>query len=71
MAGEDAGRQAMRQRAGQHDESGVAGMARFEGRVVIVTGAASGIGFEMAAQFLAEGAIVHAGDVDPTGSPAG
>ena len=46
-------------------------MARFEGRVVIVTGAASGIGFEMAAQFLAEGAIVHAGDVDPTGSPDG
>ena len=33
-------------------------MARFEGRVVIVTGAASGIGFEMAAQFLAEGARI-------------
>lgn len=46
-------------------------MARFDQRVVIVTGAASGIGFEIAAQFLAAGAIVHAGDLDPTGCPDG
>jgi NAD(P)-dependent dehydrogenase (short-subunit alcohol dehydrogenase family) len=35
---------------------------RFEGRTVIVTGAASGIGWEAAARFLAEGATVVAGD---------
>jgi NAD(P)-dependent dehydrogenase (short-subunit alcohol dehydrogenase family) len=37
-------------------------MTRFEGRTVIVTGAASGIGWETAVQFLAEGATVVAGD---------
>lgn len=46
-------------------------MGRFDEHVVIVTGAASGIGYEMAAQFLAEGAIVHAADLDPAGSPDG
>ena len=46
-------------------------MARFDERVVIVTGAASGIGYEMASQFLAAGAIVHAGDLDSAGSPDG
>ena len=35
---------------------------RFEGRTVIVTGAASGIGWETATRFLAEGATVVAGD---------
>jgi NAD(P)-dependent dehydrogenase (short-subunit alcohol dehydrogenase family) len=35
---------------------------RFEGRTVIVTGAASGIGREAARQFLAEGATVIGGD---------
>ena len=36
--------------------------ARFEGRTVIVTGAASGIGRETAARLLVEGATVVAGD---------
>ncbi|MDQ1436919.1 MAG: hypothetical protein QOK43_548 [Acidimicrobiaceae bacterium] len=45
--------------------------ARFEGRTAVVTGAASGIGFEMAAQLLAEGALVVAGDLDPAGVPEG
>jgi meso-butanediol dehydrogenase / (S,S)-butanediol dehydrogenase / diacetyl reductase len=35
---------------------------RFEGRTVVVTGAASGIGWETASQFLAEGATVVTGD---------
>ena len=71
MVANEAGRQATHQRAGRHDIDGGCRMTRFEDRVVIVTGAASGIGFEMAAQFLAEGAIVHAGDLDPAGSPDG
>ncbi|WP_436499799.1 SDR family NAD(P)-dependent oxidoreductase [Actinokineospora sp. HUAS TT18] len=37
--------------------------SRFTGRTVFVTGAASGIGFEMARQFHAEGATVFAGDL--------
>jgi len=38
---------------------------------VLVTGAASGIGFEMASQFRAEGARVYAADLTPDGSPDG
>jgi meso-butanediol dehydrogenase / (S,S)-butanediol dehydrogenase / diacetyl reductase len=44
---------------------------RFDGQTVIVTGAASGIGFEMASQFLAEGATVYAADLHPDAVPAG
>jgi NAD(P)-dependent dehydrogenase (short-subunit alcohol dehydrogenase family) len=44
---------------------------RFAGRSVAVTGAASGIGQAMARLFLAEGALVTAGDLDPEGVPAG
>jgi NAD(P)-dependent dehydrogenase (short-subunit alcohol dehydrogenase family) len=44
---------------------------RFEGQTVVVTGAASGIGFEMARGFLAEGATVFAADLDPAGAPEG
>lgn len=43
----------------------------FTGRTILVTGAASGIGFEMARQFLAEGATVYAADLDPEGAPDG
>ncbi len=46
-------------------------MTRFEGKVVLVTGAASGIGQEMARQFLAEGAAVFAADIHPDGVPDG
>ncbi len=38
---------------------------------MLVTGAGSGIGYEMARQFLAEGATVYAADVDPDGAPDG
>lgn len=44
---------------------------RFEGRTVVVTGAASGIGFEMARLFHEEGAVVYASDLDPAGVPPG
>ena len=40
------------------------GEMRFEGRTVIVTGAASGIGSAMARAFVAEGAVLYAGDLD-------
>lgn len=46
-------------------------MGRFEGRTAVVTGAASGIGFEMARLFAEEGAQVIAGDLHPTGTPPG
>jgi len=44
---------------------------RFENKTVFVTGAGSGIGSEMARQFLAEGAVVYAADLDPAGVPPG
>jgi NAD(P)-dependent dehydrogenase (short-subunit alcohol dehydrogenase family) len=44
---------------------------RFDGRTVVITGAASGIGFEMARQFRDEGAIVYGGDLNPEGVPEG
>jgi 2-keto-3-deoxy-L-fuconate dehydrogenase len=44
---------------------------RFEGRTAVVTGGASGIGYEIARQLLEEGARVLAADLDPTGVPAG
>lgn len=46
-------------------------MTRFEGRTVIVTGAASGIGAAMAELFRDEGARVFAADLDPAGIPEG
>jgi NAD(P)-dependent dehydrogenase (short-subunit alcohol dehydrogenase family) len=46
-------------------------MGRFDGRTVLITGAGSGIGFEMARQFAAEGARVYAADVRPEGVPDG
>lgn len=44
--------------------------ARFEGRAVVVTGGASGIGREIARQFAAEGAHVAVADVDLAGAEA-
>lgn len=43
---------------------------RFAGKIVIVTGAGSGIGYEMAARFVSEGAVVFAADVI-AGAPTG
>ena len=40
---------------------------RFSGKVVVVTGAASGIGAESARLFAKEGATVFASDIDPAG----
>jgi NAD(P)-dependent dehydrogenase (short-subunit alcohol dehydrogenase family) len=44
---------------------------RFAGRVVVVTGASSGIGWQMARRFHEEGAEVLATDLDPANVPAG
>jgi len=44
---------------------------RFEGQTVVVTGAGSGIGFEMARKFMLEGAVVFAADMNPDGVPPG
>ena len=44
-------------------------MSRFEGRTVVVTGAASGIGRSMAERFVAEGATVFGGDLRVDGVP--
>lgn len=46
-------------------------MNRFEGRTVVVTGAGSGIGAEMASLFRDEGGHVLAADVDVEGIPVG
>lgn len=46
-------------------------MASFDGRTVVVTGAASGIGLEVTRRFLAAGAFVVAGDLTPEGVPEG
>jgi NAD(P)-dependent dehydrogenase (short-subunit alcohol dehydrogenase family) len=46
-------------------------MNRFEGRSAVVTGAGSGIGFEMARLLLEEGATVVAADLDPSSVPEG
>lgn len=46
-------------------------MKRFEGRTVLITGAGSGIGYEMGRQFLDEGARVFAADLDPSHVPEG
>lgn len=46
-------------------------MGRFEGQGVIVTGAGSGIGHEMARLFVEEGAVVVAGDLNPDTVPDG
>src|SRR5688500_16975701 len=46
-------------------------MASFDGRTVVVTGAASGIGLEVTRRFLAAGASVVAGDLAPEGVPEG
>jgi NAD(P)-dependent dehydrogenase (short-subunit alcohol dehydrogenase family) len=44
---------------------------RFDGQTVVITGAASGIGLEMARQFHGEGATVYAADLRPDGVPDG
>lgn len=43
----------------------------FSGKTVLVTGAASGIGFQMASQFRDRGAAVFAADLNPDGCPEG
>ena len=43
---------------------------RFEGKTVIITGAASGIGAEAVRLFASEGAVVYASDIDDEGGKA-
>lgn len=50
--------------SGRTNGAGPAGGGRIEGRVALVTGAAAGIGRAVARRFVAEGAVVVAGDVD-------
>jgi NAD(P)-dependent dehydrogenase (short-subunit alcohol dehydrogenase family) len=45
-------------------------MTRFDAKTVIVTGAGSGIGAEMARMFAEEGAVVFGADLDPSGVPS-
>jgi len=45
-------------------------MGRFDGQVVVVTGAAAGIGAAAARRFVAEGARVVLGDIDAAGASA-
>lgn len=45
-------------------------MGRFDGRVVVVTGGAAGIGAACARRFVAEGARVVLGDIDAAGASA-
>jgi NAD(P)-dependent dehydrogenase (short-subunit alcohol dehydrogenase family) len=49
---------------GRDDDGTGRGTTRFRGRVVVITGAASGIGKEMALGFAAEGAFVVVVDLD-------
>lgn len=46
-------------------------MTSFAGRTVLITGAASGIGWEIARQFHAEGATVYSADRAPDTAPTG
>ena len=46
-------------------------MSRFEGRTIVVTGAGSGIGAEMALGFMNEGGRVYGADLEPDGIPDG
>lgn len=46
-------------------------MSVFDGQSVLITGAASGIGLQMATQFAELGATVFAADLDPSGVPDG
>jgi NAD(P)-dependent dehydrogenase (short-subunit alcohol dehydrogenase family) len=50
--------------AGVSKAEGAAGMNRFEGKIVMVTGAASGIGLATAVEFAREGAVLVATDID-------
>jgi len=49
------------------NEQGRISMNRLEGKVAVITGAASGIGLAIARRFASEGAFIVAGDVDDDG----